>query len=505
MIRVRPPYGHGHFTNTFLHYPLAPSIAQQVIAMTPEILRLVLENVDFRLPTQVTDDNSVVALKSLVFEPLLRWKPNGHIEPALFDCWSHSSDAKKWWFHIRDSAVFHDGKPCDAAAVITYIEGFLTSRDYFDMPWSYSRYFAKTKFSAEDERTVKVETSEPFADILGIFCEFWPSRIDAHGKPVLGTGQFRVVEFEREGGIGRATLERLGPARQNIPHAIVAIHERDAAKRLQMLRDGEVDASLNLERAEDLDLVDFDSSLRWGRLTSTLSVIYYLNCTKGVFTSPEARLAANLAVDNTALVKEVYHGLALPSATIVSPAHLGFPQSRLAPIPYDPTRARELLEGLDTTTPLILRTPTYMPEHAEKISSFVARSLREVGFDVEVKVETDRPKYARSIGFHKHIGSLALFDSTPNSTFRVLDDKISSASHATWWLGYHDDETQSLFQEARRKIDYEDRAHVYAKVLRRVQENPPWLYIAHPQIVWATRPDLPYDLRIGHSGILSIE
>ena len=473
--------------------------------MTPEILRLSLENVDFRLPTQVTDDNSVVALKSLVFEPLLRWKPYGHVEPALFDSWSNSPDARTWLFHIRENAVFHDGKPCDATAVVTYIEGFLSSRDYFDMPWSYSRYFADAKFSVEDARTVKVETSEPFVDILGIFCEFWPARIDTEGKPVLGTGPFRVVEFQRKDGIGRATLERLNPTRQNIPHAILAIHEPDAAKRLQLLRDGEVDAALNLERAEDLNLINFDSSLRWGRLTSTLSVIYYLNCTEGIFTSPEARLAANLAIDNAALVKEVYHGLALPSTTIVSPAHVGFPESELQPIPYDPKRARKLLEGLDTTTPLILRTPTYMPEHAQKISSFVANSLRKVGFEVEVKVETNRPEYARSIGFHKRIGSLALFDSTPNSTFRVLDDKISSVSHATWWLGYHDDETQHLFEEARRQTDYKSRAHAYAKVLRRLQQNPPWLYIAHPAIVWAIRHDLPYQLSIGQSGILSVQ
>lgn len=473
--------------------------------MTPEILRLALENVDFRLPTQVTDDNSVVALKSLVFEPLLRWKPHGHVEPALFDSWTNSSDARTWRFQIRDKAVFHDGKPCDAAAIVTYIEGFLTSRDYFDIPWSYSRYFADTKFSAEDDRTVKVETLEPFVDILGIFCEFWPSRIDFDGKPVLGTGPFRVVEFERKDGIGKAKLERLNSTRRNVPHTIVAIHEPDAAKRLRLLRDGEVDAALNLERAEDLSLVDFDSSLRWNRLTSTLSVIYYLNCTEGIFTSPEARLAANLAVDNASLVREVYRGLALSSVTIVSPAHLGFPESALEPIPYDPERARKLLEGLDTSTPLVLRTPTYMPEHAQKISKFVAQSLREVGFEVDVKIEPNRPEYARSIGFHKRIGSLALFDSTPNSTFRVLDDKISSTSRATWWLGYHDDETQSLFRDAREKVDYDDRAHAYAKVLRRLQENPPWLYIAHPEIIWATRHDLPYHLRIGQSGILSIE
>ncbi|KAI8224690.1 hypothetical protein K4K54_005134 [Colletotrichum sp. SAR 10_86] len=421
--------------------------------MTPETLRISLENVDFRLPTQVTDDASVTALKSLVFEPLLRWQPHGKIQPGLFDRWAHSDDGRTWDFHIRDGAVFHDGKPCTSEDVVSYILGLLDSRDYFGMRWSYSRYFARATLSAPDAGTVRVENPEAFAHVLDIFCEFWP--------------------------------------------------DGNAAKRLEQLRNGDVDAALNLERVEDLGLLDFDASLRWGRVTSTLSAIYYLNCTEGIFRSAKARLAVNLAVDNDALVKEVYKGFALPSATIVSPYHLGFPESQLQPIAFDPERARELLKGVEATEPLILRTPTYMPEHAQKISGFVAKSLKAIGFDVEVRVETNRPEYARQIGLQKQIGDLALFDSTPNSTFRVLDDKVSSSSHATWWLGYHDDDVQELFLAARSKITREDRAEAYSACLKRLHENPPWLYVAHPEVVWATRHDT--SLRIGHSGILTLE
>ncbi|KAF5493986.1 hypothetical protein CGCF413_v009953 [Colletotrichum fructicola] len=144
-----------------------------------------------------------------------------------------------------------------------------------------------------------------------------------------------------------------------------------------------------------------------------------------------------------------------------------------------------------------------MPEHAQKISGFVANSLKAIGFDVEVRVEINRPEYARQIGLQKQIGDLALFDSTPNSTFRVLDDKVSSSSHATWWLGYHDDDVQELFLAARSKITREDRAEAYSACLKRLHENPPWLYVAHPEVVWATRHDT--SLRIGHSGILTLE
>ncbi|KAF3048698.1 hypothetical protein E8E11_007570 [Didymella keratinophila] len=470
--------------------------------MTPITLRIALENVDFRLPTQVTDDNSVTALKSLVLEPLLRWQPGGAVKPGLFATWIHSEDGRIWNFTIREEAVFHDGSLCTAQHIVTYIEGLLTSRDYFDMPWSYSRYFKQSRITAEDDRTVRIANPEPFADVLDILCEFWPVRIAESCKPVLGTGLYKVTEFEHHNAIGRATLQRVNPKRHNGPHAIIAMHEPDGVKRLQLLKDGKVDVALNLERSEDLDLIDFGPTLQWGKVTSTLSAMFYLNCTHGLFGSEDARLAANLAIDSKALVEKVYKGLALPSNTIVSPFHLGSAEANLDLIPFDPDRARKLLAPLETGTSIVLRTPTYMPEHAQKIAYFVASSLRAVGLTVEVQVERNRPEYARSIGLRKHIGDLALFDSTPNSTFRVLDDKISSESRNTWWLGYHDEEVQGLIHKARNEVEDQQRKSAYARCLKRLQENPPWLYIAHPDVVWALKPGV--EITIGRSGVLTL-
>ncbi|KAI4593651.1 hypothetical protein KJ359_009135 [Pestalotiopsis sp. 9143b] len=467
-----------------------------------DTLRIVLENVDFRLPTQVTDDNSVLALKSLIFEPLIRWQPDGEVLPGLFDRWDASEDERNWIFHIRDEASFHDGRACDAPLIVEYIKGFLDSHDYFGMAWSYSRYFARTSFTAEDANTVKIENAEPFADLLNVLNDFWPSRIASNGKPILGTGPYRVVDFTRQDDIGFATLKLSDTAQHpDWPRKILATAARNGKDRLELLQSGQVDAALNLERIDDLELLDFQPPLRWGRVLSTLSVIYYLNCKEGVFSSPQMRLAANLAIDNEALLEKVYLGLATPAATVVSPHHLGFKEADLKPIAYDPERAKELIKDLNLSKPLRLRTPEWMPEHALKITNHVKRSLEAVGFKLDVEVETNRPEYARSIGLRKDIGDLACFDSTPNTTFRVLDDKVSSTSHGTWWLGYHDDEFQHLFDKART-AQGRDRNQAYAAALKRVRENPPWLFIAHPDVIWATRPEVK--ISIGPSGVLEL-
>jgi peptide/nickel transport system substrate-binding protein len=470
--------------------------------MADTTLSIALENVDFRLPTQVTDDNSVLALKSLAFEPLVRWQPGGLVTPGLFASWE-DRNAQDWSFRIREDAVFHDGELCTADDIVAYIHGFLDSKDYFGMSWSYARYFAHTTFEAEGNKAVRIQNAEPFPDLLNVLNDFWPCRINKLGQPIIGTGIYRVTEFERRDGIGKATLQLIDPSQSSShPKHVVAIHEPSGEKRLQLLRDGHVDAALNLERVEDLSVLDFTTSLIWGRVTSTLSAIYYLNCTNGIFASPEARLAANLAVDNTALVDEVYQGFASPAATVVSPFHLGHREAGLQPIPYDPAAAREILQHHDITVPIVLRTPVYMPEHAQKISRFVTSALEVVGFTVKIELETNRPEYARSIGSRKYVGDLALFDSTPNTTFRVLDDKISSANNATWWLGYQDDEFQRLFAKARTEPIGHDRAQAYAACLKRVQQNPPWLYVAHPHVVWASRPGVTVD--VGPSGVLSL-
>lgn len=44
------------------------------------------------------------------------------------------------------------------------------------------------------------------------------------------------MEFERENGIGRATLQRIHLGRHSNPHVIIAVHEPDGANRLQLLK-----------------------------------------------------------------------------------------------------------------------------------------------------------------------------------------------------------------------------------------------------------------------------
>jgi peptide/nickel transport system substrate-binding protein len=458
-------------------------------------LSIALAKVDALPATRVTDDTSILTLKRLAFEPLVTWD-HGRARPGLFGSWTHDGSGRRWDFRIRDGAVFHDGTPFVAGHVLDFVDGILGSVDMFGMKWSYARYLAHTRLTAPDARTIRVESEHPFADILDVFSEFYVPRLAPDGRATLGTGPYRIVDLTPG---GRAVLEATTPARASI-RRIVLDCVPDAGARWQRLCDGAVDVAMQLDHLEHPPARD--TRWRWLSATSTLSVMYYLNCSAGLFASAQARLAANLAVDRDTLIRDVFHGLAVPSATIVSPAHLGMAGTSLAPLPFDPDRARALLDAADGSRDILLRTPTHMPERSPEISRFVAASLERIGLRVTIETETDRPEYARQVG-RKRIGDLAIFDSSPHSTFRVLDDKISSAQRAVWWQGYHDDEVQTLIAAANAAVEDDARETAYAACLRRLRDNPPWLYIAHPVALAASRPDAP-PLALDAKGTLAI-
>jgi peptide/nickel transport system substrate-binding protein len=457
-----------------------------------DTLRIALERVDFLPAARVTDDTSILTLKALVFEPLLRWE-DGAARPGLFSSWTHSPDARDWTFTIRPGATFHDGVPAAPGHVLDFIAGILGSTDMFGMKWSYARYFEGVALAAGPGNTVTLRAPQPFADVLDIFSEFYICREDAGGRPVLGTGPWRVAAFAPG---AAAVLERLG---EGAPARIEATALPQAEARLAALREGAADAALNLERLERQEAA---RGLVWCDALNTLSVMFYLNGAQGLFASPEARLAANLAVDRAALVAQVMDGLAAPAATVVSPFHLGFAEAGIAPLPHDPDAARRLLDRAGGAGRVHLRTPLYMPERAPEISAFVAEALGRVGIAVEVETVADRPEYAREVG-RKQIGDMAIFDSSPHSTFRVLDDKISSQTRAVWWQGVADPAADALIAAARAQPPGPGRALAYGACLRHLAAAPPWLYLLHPVERAGLRAGIG-GISLDHKGVLRI-
>ncbi len=458
------------------------------------VLTLALERVEFLPLGRVTDDTSILTLRSLVFEPLCRWV-DGRVRPGLLAAWQHDDGGRSWQFALRAGATFHDGKPCTAEDVAETIRAHLHGLDMFGMPWAYARYLAGARFTPEGPGMITISTPQPLGDLPEVLAEFFVMRAAPDGSMTLGTGPWRVLDQAPR---SHAVLQAVDPART--PARLRLVAEPDPDGRHRMLAEGAADVAANLERMSNPRARA--PGLAWVEAANTLSVMYYLDARRGRFRDAAARRAANLAVDSQAILDEVFHGMGVPASSIVSPFHMGHREAGLAPIPHDRDAARALFAQSGDGGEVVLRTPLHMPEKAPAITAMVAHFLDRAGIPARIETQADRPDYARQVG-RGQIGDMAIFDSSPHSTFRVLNDKISSTVQGQWWQGHDDAVLEPMIAEAGRIMDDEARAQAYARCLRRLHDNPPWLYLFHPIEAAAARPGMP-PLSLDHRGVIGI-
>ena len=65
--------------------------------------------------------------QAMVYEPLVRYTPQGTLEPWLATHWTVSPDGKTYTFTLRDGVLFSDGSPFNAAAAKANLDAVLSN------------------------------------------------------------------------------------------------------------------------------------------------------------------------------------------------------------------------------------------------------------------------------------------------------------------------------------------------------------------------------------------
>ncbi len=443
---------------------------------------------------QTTDGWDVLTVQNLIYEPIVRARC-GQMNPALAKGWMVSADGCRWVFYLRDDAKFSDGSACTMEDVYRSFEEMRNAKDSFGMPGPFSRYLAGLTFKVLDEKTLEITSEKPNGDVADFLSEIFIRKVVEGKEHSIGTGAYELEEF-----VPNQKIALRKVAGKNIPEAYDHIDVYivpDANQRWSMLKNGEVDVAMDLDQLENVPLDD--PAVTFRKAVNTLSVMGFLNGYEKPFNDPKARLALNYAVNADRIIEKVWNGLAIPSATIVSPYHCGFDAS-IKPIPYDPEKAKALFAECDMPETIILRTPTFMPERAPRVAECIAEDLRAIGLKVEIDVKTDRPEYAREVG-RKETGHIAIFDSSPHSSYRVLSDKISGRGGGIWWQGIGIDEVDDMIDEAHATSDVTMRQFAYSKPLHYLNEHPYWIYLYHPMLICGCA-DPAIDVELTHEGLL---
>lgn len=458
-------------------------------------LRIAQSQVNLLQPEFTTDQPDLQTILALVYEPLMHWRGR-RLMPGLITAYEVRDDGRLWLLTLRDDARFHDGSPCTSEHVAQSLERMRGAGGSFGMGGVYSPYFEPLRFEPVGKTQLQVESSSPTGDLADIFAAVYVGKQTGAADPPLGTGPFSVEEYVEGELLRLSSVDR--PHHVSQFSELIISQTASASDRYDALLNDQVDLATGLEL---LPSIPENDGLTLRKTTNTLSVTAFLNGYETPFSQPKARLAINLAVDVDEIIDSVWPGLAEPAATVVSPFHYGFADS-LRPHGYDPDRAQKLFDACDMPDELLLRTPLVIPDRAPKVAALIKEQLSRIGIRVRIEEETDRPKYAMDTS-QKRIGHIALFDSSPLSTYRVLQEKISSQTQGLWWQGVKDSQADQLIDAAHLTVDNGERREAYSRCLSWLHDNPHWLYLYHPIKLYAHRPELS-GIDMDHAGLIRL-
>jgi peptide/nickel transport system substrate-binding protein len=382
-----------------------------------------------------------------IFETLVRMTPDFQVEPALAERWEYRGD-NTWRFFLRRGVQFHDGQPFTAESVKTSLDRLVRSGGG-------SLRLGAESVKVVDEATVDITPTQPNLRLVDQLVHPSVAPIVAPGTDVgtqpTGTGPFRFVEYvqgerlvvERHDGYWGETAKLRRLTFRFIP---------DDNARWLSLRAGEVDLIYDLPRSL-VNEAERTPGIKLAVTPPGSAEIMYLNRSGPepytILADTTVRTAVAHAVDRRAVVTQVFPGAA-ESYNTVSPAALfGTHASLVRGVPFDPARARTLLEqagwrpGADgirekdgrrlTLTmingypPIDLRKP--MPE-------LLQAQLKDVGIEVRIVETPELATYTERLNNGEgdlFLERIAQNDATPSQAASSFFYSKATGPYAKWF------------------------------------------------------------------------
>ncbi len=478
-----------------------PGIFVKHVSMMSD-LKIAQAKVSMEDPHDCTDASDVLTVFNALFDTLIR-RSGRRFVPHLADEWTVSGDAMTWHFKLRPHVKFHDGSTVDAHAVCANLRRLSRPDKGYTLgaPGVWHQYLGGAEFRAQSDLVVAIALKAPVADLLDILVQAFilsPACFEnldlGKWDHVIGSGPYEIDRVAPDRITVVATRAHFsGP----VPHDTVTwMTCRDDRERLAMVQRGAVHVATVLPYIKDT------AGLRCIAFTAPVAIIYLFNVSKGPLANRDVRRALNLAIDRAALIDEVVAGAAVPLHGFVSEAHFG--AGRNAQVSPDLDGARELMRraGYPDGLALTVSCPTRLPDEAEALTASLAGQLSAIGVSLQVTLHEDREAYAHMVR-KKQIGDLAVFDSSPLSTFRVIYEKLCSRVAGSWWQGYRNAVVEGLLDDARRTPDTNAREALYQRAYHEIGQDPPWLFLYNPiRVVGVTGH--PTDFEMPIDGVLDV-
>jgi peptide/nickel transport system substrate-binding protein len=347
-------------------------------------------------PYQVFSEKAHTLIQQML-EGLLRFKPDGRLEPCLAERWERVNDTTTRFF-LRKGVVFHNGEPFDAQSVKFSIEKYVNPATRF-----LGAGFVETISSVNvvNDHVVDIVTRGPdglLLNRLAAWVHIVPARYyakvgdEGFAAHPVGTGPFQFESWER----GRAVAMRANPKYwiPSLPNVDKLVFKFIPTQdQVASLLSGDVDILTMLPGTRTLE-VQKNAGTRVIKRPAFYTVVGNFVLDRPPLSAKKVREALNIGLDRKALVRYDIFGNGIPIGTISLPGEFGHLES-IEPYPYNPRKARQLLSEAGYPSGLALKA--LVKVNAERSARIIAKQWEQIGIKLQFKLFTDAeiPDYFR--------------------------------------------------------------------------------------------------------------
>jgi len=406
------------------------------------------QNLDPRFQSDAASEK----VSELIFSSLFYFDKHYQPQSSLVN-WQKISSLKYIFFMKEQLPLFHHKKELDVDDIIATINNLRSLK--------ISPYYIELKnirnIKKLSKKTFEIELLMPEKNFLSrLNFSILPSDLLINGhnfsQNPIGSGPFVFV----------SNKPNLLIKRQNDSQLVKFIHIQDSTVRALKLIKGEVDLIQN-----DLPLEMINLLNKKNNLTTILDFgtnISYIgfNFNDSILKLKSLRRAISLGIDRRSLIKFFLNDKTRIAEQILPPEH--WASEKLKTIEFNPKLAKEIIDQLNLTAPIVLTYKTSTDPFRVKIATLIQKQLSNIGVKLIIK-SLDWGTFFRDI----QEGNFQLYGLTwvgirnPDIYEKIFHSKMVPPNGLNR-SKYNDLDTDTLLMEAKTM-------NIWSKAINKIHED----------------------------------
>lgn len=404
-----------------------------------------------------------------ISETLFRINDDYSVTPWLAE--SAEADGSLWTITLKDNVVFSDGTKLTAEKAA---ESLQHAAEIVD-----SSPLAGAEIKAVDERTLTVAAETPIATLPNILTSPAYSMAILDGDSALFTGPFAVTEFDPGVSIKAVKNTNYWDGEVKLD-GVEGKYVADADTLSMAFQNGEIDAYIG-PTTNDLALFQ-EAPEKYTVVSTPSSRLYYYYLNMERLPEKNLRAAINMAI-NSDEICALLSGLVSPTIGAYGPDTVF---GNVTKNPYDPEKAKQLIEGLGYTLDadgyyakdgqeIELDIAYYAARSIDKIVLLMQEQLKKVGIKATLTVSEDPDgTYITTHDFD--IGMYCMIANPSADPYYFMDRIVGGGLYTAG--GYHNDDASAKLAELSGETDTARRAELAQQIQQDVIDDEAMGFLA---------------------------